>query len=433
MSMSSFLRLFLKKYSILAFILGAFVASQPITAAALLNLELTQGVDSRIPIAIYPFEGQSGSPASMSEIIKTDLSNSGYFRILESSKNGIDYPSWKNQGIDNVVVGSMAAQGGGQYGVGFQLLDVVAKHRLLAEKYKAPSQLLRHLAHHISDEVYEKLTGVRGVFSTKIAYVLVKRVDGKPRYILEVADADGYAPKPLLISSQPIMSPRWSPDGRKLAYVSFENRRAQIYIAELATGNRTLVSSFPGINGAPAWSPDGRKLALVLSKTGKPKIYVIDLGTKALKQITSGLSIDTEPSWSPDGKSLLFTSDRSGKPQIYEANLSDGSIQRITFKGNYNARASYTPDKKYIVMLHREDRQFSIAMMDRKTEHVRLLSHANLDESPSVAPNGKMVLFATVHGNRGVLGVVSADGRVQLRLPSREGDVREPAWSPFLN
>lgn len=422
------------RYFIIAFLLffSAFIP-----AHALLELELTQGVDTRIPISIFPFAGQN-EESNISNIIRRDLSFSGYFKVFSgegapSSAQQINFSSWRSRDIDNLVIGNIANSMMGAK-VRFQLLDVVTKRPIVNEQYSVSSQQIRRLAHHISDVIYQKLTGIRGIFSTRIAYVLVQRHSYRNvRYTLEIADADGYNPKPILVSSQPILSPSWSPDGRKLAYVSFERRRPQIFVTDVASGNRSLITDYSGINGAPSWSPDGRKLAIVLSKSGRPKIYVVDIATKQLKQITSGPGIDTEPSWSPDGRNIIFTSDRGGSPQIYQVDLGSGKVQRLTYKGDYNARASYTPNGKQIVLLHRESGMFSIAVLDKRTEHIQVLSRAGLDESPSVSPNGKMILFATTYGGKGVLGVVSIDGRVQMRYPSREGDVREPAWSPFLS
>ena len=411
-------------------------------AQAALNLVLTQGVNSAQPIAIVPFLGQSNTSAmdNISAVITNDLQNSGRFKALSQGNmpaepheaNAVDSNVWRETGVESVVVGRAEPLGGGNYKITFALVDIFKSqnHPVLAtQTFTVQKNQLRRLAHHISDIVYEKLTGERGIFSTKIAYVLAQRNGKQARYILEVADADGYNPRPVLTSYEPIMSPAWSHDGTRLAFVSFENKRAQIYIANVATGERRLVSSFPGINNAPAWSPDNRKLALVLSQEGTgPKIHVMDLASLQLKQVTQGSAIDTEPNWSPDGRSLIFTSGRGGSPQIYRVNLGNGQTERLTFKGEYNARASFTPDGKHIVMLHRENGMYNIAIQDLENGAIDILTSSGRDESPSVAPNGSMVIHGTEYG---VLGLVSTDGRVKLQLPAREGKVQDPAWSPF--
>lgn len=398
-----------------------------------LDLELTQGINAALPIGINSF-GADTQAELVNGVVKHDLEMSGQFRLIQPYGLG-EQPiaSWQRAGADTVLNARVLPVGSDRYEVSFELLDVALQGRLLlGNKYTVNANQLRALAHHMSDEVYFKLTGERGVFSTRIAYVLVQRGTGQTRYSLEVADMDGYHPQSLLISSEPIMSPTWSPDGRQIAYVSFEKKHAQIFSVEVATGRRRLLTDFSGINGAPAWSPDGRHMAVVLSKSGSPKIYTIDLSSGNIKQITFGDAIDTEPRYAPDGRYLLFTSGRGGTPQIYRLNLADGSISRVSFEGNYNARASYTPNQQSVVMLHREDRQFNIAVQNVATSRMTSLTDSPMDESPSVAPNGRLVLYATHDGNRGVLAMVSIDGRIKLRLPSREGDVQEPAWSPFV-
>src|SRR5579883_1025087 len=322
----------------------------PYSAYAILSMELTRGTAGAIPIAVVPFAPQDAVPQNISGIVSADLRNSGRFKVYaenelsefphDAQEASADY--FRHLGTENVVVGKVEPLGGGRYQVSFQLLDIFegknANSVVISKKYTVSTNELRAVAHHISDLIYQQLIGTRGIFSTKIAYVVVQRPAGAPaRYTLEVADQDGYNPRPLLISPEPIMSPSWSPNGRQIAYVSFENQHASIYIQDVVTGARRVVSSYPGINGAPAWSPDGRKLALVLSKSGSPNIYVMDIGSRSLSQVTNDFYINTEPAWSPDGHSLLFTSNRGGSlPQIYQVRLGGGSPTRVTFDGDYN-------------------------------------------------------------------------------------------------
>jgi len=403
-----------------------------------LDLELTQGINSALPIGINNF-GADPVANELTQVIQDDLRLSGQFRWVNApyAEPGATAPinAWRGAGADSVVVGRVSKAGFNRFQVSVKLLDAVAGgHVLLSKDIQIGSRDVRALAHHLSDLIYKKLTGERGIFSTRIAYVLVQRArDGRSRYSLEVADADGHNPQSLLVSSEPIMSPSWSPDGQQIAYVSFEKKKSQIFTVVVATGQRRLVTNFQGINGAPAWSKDGRQLAVVLSKSGSPKIYSVDLTNGHLKQLTFGASIDTEPRFSPDGQSLLFTSGRGGSPQVYRLGLADGSITRMTYDGNYNARATYTPNQKNIVMFHREENaRFNIAVQDVASGRLLPLTSAALDDSPSVSPNGRLILYATRHQEKGVLGIVSVDGRIQMRLPAREGDVQEPAWSPFL-
>jgi len=392
---------------------------------ALLNMELTRGVAGAIPIGIIPFAVQGGPSQNVSQIISNDLQNSGRFKVSTS-----------RTGVDNLVVGKVSQVGNDRFQISFQLLDAYKKGNVILEKsYTVSNSQMRALSHHISDVVYEQLTGVRGIFSTRIVYVLIQRNANQPtRYILEVADQDGYNPRPLLNSPEPIMSPSWAPNGRQVAYVSFENHQASIYLEDVTNGSRRLLSQFPGINGAPAWSPDGRRLALVLSKTGSPNIYVMDVGSGQLRQLTNDFYINTEPSWSPDGRSLLFTSNRSGGPQIYQVSASGGSATRISYDGDYNARASFTRDGKSIAMIHRSSGVYNIALLDMETGVMKVLTNTASDSaSPSLAPNGTMVLYDTYMRGKNMLGMVSSDGRVQLLLPARTGDAQDPAWSPFLS
>lgn len=399
-----------------------------------LDLELTQGINSALPIAINTF-GSDSAAQEAAQVIENDLTLSGQFRIVSGPQGANAQASvgtLRQLGADSVVTGHIT-KSGNNYEISFTLTDAVANGAtLLTKTYQINANQLRPLAHHISDEIYQKLTGERGIFSTRIAYISVQRSQRGAHYSLEVADADGHNPQSLLVSSEPIMSPSWAPNGKNISYVSFEKKRAQIFTVSVETGQRRLITSFPGINGAPAWSPDGSQLAVVLSKSGMPKIYTVDVNNGSMKQLTFGDAIDTEPRYSPDGKSILFTSGRGGSPQIYRLSLADGQVGRVTFEGNYNARASYTPDMKNIVMLHRDDKQFNIGLQNASGGPIVSLTFSGRDESPSVAPNGRLVLYATHNNDKGVLGIVSLDGRIRMKLPARDGDIQEPAWSPYL-
>ena len=412
-------------FSILAV---SFFALFSHTTFAMLSMELTRGIAGAVPITVKPFAIQGPTPAQdVAAIISNDLRNSGRFKIASKS-------------ADDIVEGAIQETGVNRYQVSFQLKEAFNKGKsaspqavLLNHKYVVSSNELRSLAHHISDTIYQQITGIRGVFSTRLAYVVVQRTAGVTKYVLEVADQDGDNPQPLLTSMDPIMSPAWSHNGKQIAYVSFENQHAAIYVEEVATGARHLISEFQGINGAPSWSPDGRKLALVLSKSGSPNIYVMDLASRQLTQLTHDYYINTEPSWSPKGNSLIFTSNRSGSPQIYQLNIASRTVTRLTYEGKYNARASYTPDGNHITMLNQESGLYNIGILDLDTGVFRVLTHSGSDnESPSIAPNGSMVLFGTLSNGRSVLSMVAADGSVQIRLPARNGEVQDPAWSPFL-
>lgn len=425
--------------------IGIFFLVIANTAWARLSIEITDGALAGIPIAITS-SADTQNFEEIALVVRNDLRMCGRFDPLMrdrlpqhlSAQQEMSMGIWQSVGAENVVLGTVMSTGGDRYSVSFRLIDVYKNGAVLASKtfYGIRYQDFRALAHHISDVVYEKITGIKGAFSTRIAYVMVVKTPEGKRYSLEVSDADGYNPQTLVKSKEPIMSPSWSPNGRQLSFVSFEKNRAEIYLIDVATGRRELLSKFPGINGAPAWSPDGQTLALVLSKEGSPKLYLMNIRSRQLTQITQGYSIDTEPAWSRDGRHLYFTSNRGGKPQIYRMHLVSRQVERITFEGGYNARPMLTPDGRYLIMMHRGEQStgvFNIASQDLKTGKVSVLTHAYLDESPTLSPNGAMVLYGTQEGDRQILGLVTLDGRGQLKLPAREGSVQEPAWSPFLS
>lgn len=422
---------------IIQFLLLLVLAFQ---SQAELVIEITQGKQTAIPLAIVPFkwEGTETLPENVSEIIAADLNRSGYFRPLPvkdmlsrpHNDKEVLYRDWELQKQDYLVIGSIIPDPKG-YVIHFQLLDVNTRTRLMNQKLTGGKTALRDIAHFISDRIFAALTGLPGAFSTKLVYVTTN--PARTEFNLSYSDADGAREQSIFRSDSPIISPSWSHDGKKIAYVSFENGRSEIYVQELATGKREKVASFKGSNSAPAFSPDGKKLALVISGNGNPDIYVMDLATRKLDRITRHYGIDTEPQWMPDSETLIFTSGRTGNPQIYKVSLNDRKPKRITFEGSYNARARVTPDGRKMVMVHRRNGRFHIASQNLETGSVKILTtETHLDESPSVAPNGSMVVYAASDGDRSILAAVSLDGDVKFRLPSRFGDVREPAWSPLL-
>ena len=410
-----------------------------------LDIGLVSGNEASLPIAVLPmpYQGSASAPdADVSEVIRNDLNRSGQFRSLalasmvEKPTRGseIQFPTWRLLKQDFVVVGRVMDAADGGYRVEYELYDVARQQRLLGLAVGGRAKGMRDVAHQIADQIYEKILGVRGAFWTRVAYVTASGIGPGTQYSLMVADSDGFNPQTVVHSREPLLSPAWSPDGRKLAYVSFERGNSTIYAQEITTGAREVLASFKGINGAPAYSPDGRRMAMTLSKSGNPEIYVMDLASKELTQITRHYGIDTEAAWMPDGRTLLFTSDRAGKPQVYSVSAAGGEPTRISFQGESNARATVSFDGKKVAMAQGSGNIYRIAVQDRSfggTGRWQTLSPGNLDESPSFAPNASMLLYATKEGRRGVLYAVSADGRVRLRLVTADSDVREPAWSPF--
>lgn len=411
---------------------------------AKLEIEIIQGNASALPIAIIPMQWRSADPrpqTGVAEVVASDLYRTGLFEPLEErdmvdrpvDEESIRFGTWRLLKVDYVVIGQVRdVPGRNGYDIVYQLFDVHTQERLLSQVTTVGLGDLRFGAHRVADAIYQKLTGVPGAFATRIAYISATGIGNDQNYQLFVADADGFNPQAVVGSPEPLLSPSWSHDGTSLAYVSFEKGNSAIYVQNVSTGQRELVSSSKGINGAPAFSPDGRYLAMALSYSGNPEIYVMDLTTGQKNQVTRHWAIDTEPAWSPDSEWVYFTSDRGGRPQIYKVAASGGEASRITREGEYNARASISPDGTRIAMAHGRGNEYRIAVQDTDTGRVRILTPGVLDESPSFAPNGSMILYATREGSRGVLSAVSVDGNVRQRLVLSEGDVREPAWSPVI-
>ena len=418
------------------FCLAIAAAAFAPAASAQLSIEITGGGANRLPIAIVPFAGEGAIPPGIASIVRADLERSGLFRALETPQlapapteaSPVNFPEWRSRLADALVLGSVAVLPDGRFEVRFRVFDVLKQATLGGVAYTLNKNQVRATAHRISDYIYEKLTGEKGVFSTRIAYVLKRG----PRYELQIADADGAGAETALASLEPIISPAWSPDGRRLAYVSFEQKKPVVYVHSLQSGQRQVAANFKGSNSAPAWSPDGSRLAVVLSREGGSQIFTVNPDGSGLRRLMSSTNIDTEPVYSPDGQFIYFTSDRGGSPQIYRMPANGGEAQRVTFDGTYNVSARISPDGKNLAYIARNSGRFQVAMLDLGARQVQVLTDSDKDESPSFSPNGRMILLATVIGGRGVLSAVSSDGRVKQRLTVTGGDVREPAWGPFI-
>ncbi|ELW9385801.1 Tol-Pal system beta propeller repeat protein TolB [Acinetobacter baumannii] len=421
-----------RKHLLALTLLTALSPLAPTAAFAQLHLEIAKAPDQAPKIAIVPFNNDNG----LYPIVETDLNRSG--RFTSSSKNlpanaainQIQASDWQAAGIPYVVTGQIKQTADG-FEVHYQLYDVQKQQYLLNELLNVPASRIRQAGHMVSDAIYQALTGIPGDFSGHIAYVLRNPATPAERYTLQIADTDGEQPKTVLSSRDPILSPAWTPDAKKIAYVSFETKRPAIYLQDLSTGTREVLTSFKGLNGAPSFSPDGKSMLFTASMNGNPEIYQMDLSTRQVKRMTNDSGIDTEARYTPDGKAFIFTSDRGGSPQIYRYDFGNGSVKRLTFKGSFNARGTLSADGKKIALVHRPSgSNYKVAIQDINTGIVNILTPTSLDESPSFSPNGQMVVYATREGNRGLLSIMSTDGRFRMNLPSEQGEVREPAWAP---
>lgn len=415
-------------------------------ARASLTIDITLWLDNATPIALVPFEfrGVGKGPTDMTEVIGGDLRRSGRFAPMaekdmnEQPHEGreVNYATWRNLSMKYLVVGKLLLIGRDAYQIQFQLLDVEKGTQLLGHSFEAKAGQLRRLAHHISDLIYEAVIGERGAFDTYLAYITVsKNRKGQSLYRLAISDSDGFNEQILFESNMPIVRPAWSPDGKQLAYVSYSSGRPQIYVQNIFTRQTSQLTNFKGSNLSPAWSSDGRRMAMALSKDGNSEIYIMDLVTRKLQRITRSTGTDIEPAWFPDDRSLVFTSDRGGKAQLYRISVDErgavGRAQRLTYEGKENMRPSVSIDGKRIAMVHNNGGHYQIALLDLETEQLSILTDGHFDESPSFAPNGSMLIYATQAGGRGVLAAVAADGRSSHKLRFQQGEVREPAWSPY--
>ncbi len=414
-----------------------FLLACSVVNAQRLTINIDKGGRNPTPIAVIPFSwsGAGFSGDQVAEIVSSDLYRSGQFKPIEKqnmlsfphSESEVVYRDWRMTGAEYLVTGQLSPLGNGGFAANFILCDVNGQKVMFSKTIQGGPNNLRDLSHYISDQVYETLTGFRGVFQTRVVYV----GGGVGNVKLYMADQDGAREQVLMTSTEPVLSPDWSPDGKQIVYVSFEGGRPGIYMQTLATGRRERLTSFPGLNGAPSFSPDGRSLAICLSKGGNPDIYVMDIASRQLRQMTNHPGIDTEPSWTADGSAIIFTSSRGGKPQLYKVSVGGGQTERVTYEGDYNAHGRMSKDGKLYSFIHRRDGVFHTAVQDVKSGRVTVLTQTSLDESPALAPNGRMIMYATKRGGRSVLSTVSVDGGVQVTVPVNNADVREPAWGPF--
>lgn len=424
----------------LKFLMLLVLSSVVLPACAELRIEVTKGVDNAVRIAVVPmaWHGQGQLPENITSIVDSDLTMSGRFATLPVNQmlslpgdaKDIYYRDWRLLKVEYLVIGNLTADGD-KVRLHFGLYNIFKQAVVVSQTIEGSRDELRDMAHHVSDVVYQQLTGIKGAFDTRIMYVTVTGPVTHREFRLNIADADGRRAETILRSDQPILSAVWGPEGKRIAYVSFQKQgKPAIYMRNLATNQVQQLTDFEGLNSSPAFSPDGKSLAMVLSKDGNADIYILDLQTRRLRRITRHYAIDTEPSFTPDGKSIVFTSDRGGQPQIYEIHLADLSIERLTFEGSYNAKASMLPDGSGLVLVHRRNGIYHIALLNLKRGRFTVLTQTKLDESPSIAPNGSMLIYATQAGNRGILSAVSIDGGVKFNLPSSEGNVSDPAWGP---
>lgn len=403
-----------------------------VPAHAVLNIEITGAGEHQVPVSLVRFAGDAAIAQDLLGVVENDLSRTGLFKLVDPAGKVPHEPSdirpaeWA--GVESVLIGSIELQTEGKIAVKFRLLDLVRNTELLSQVVTASENQTRAIGHRIADMMYERLTGSPGVFSTRIAYV---SRDGS-LYRLVVADSDGDNEQALLTSREPIMSPSWSPDGRRIAYVSFEKQRAMVYVQSLSSQKRTLIADFPGSNSAPTWSPDGSQIAMVLSRDGESQIYIASVHGGQLRRVTYSKAIDTEPAFAPDGKSLLFTSDRGGNPQIYRVSMEDNSVRRVTFDSGSAFSPRFHPDGKSFVFTQFNAGTFHIAAHDFESSQTQILTAGGWEKKPSFSPNGKMILFATEAQGRGILATVSSDGRVKQTMAAQRGDIREPMWGPFL-